>query len=244
MTLFDTADVHGFGHSEEVLGQGLGADRNRVVICTKFGLRRGRDSAIVRDSSAERVQVALKESLRRLRIECIPLYLIHYLDGHSPLEETMLALEKMVRQGKIGRVGCSNFSADQLRVAHAAYPLSAFQAPYNLIDRKAEVELFPLCDELGIGVITHSSLAQGILSGKYLGKTVEFTPEDVRSRSPYFSGGDLERENVVRGLYQLGARMGVTPGQVAIRWVLEHPSVVTALTGVKEPGQVSENVEG
>ena len=185
VNFFDTADVYGLGHSERILSKALGNHRSNVVISTKFGLEWDESGNIQNNTTPERVVEAVENSLRRLNIESIPLYLIHHFDGVTPIERTMEALIECKKAGKIQNIGCSNLSMEMVDEANRLIPLSAVQIPYNVIDRGVEEDILPFLKELNISSLAFSSLAHGLLSGKYASK-VEFSHDDIRSRSPYF----------------------------------------------------------
>jgi len=244
INFFDTADVYGLGHSEEVLSRALGEERKRVVIATKFGVRIGENGRSYRDLSPDWLSKALEHSLRRLRLDCIPLYQIHHPASGISMEGTLEALDRYKDQGKIRYIGCSNFSVEELRLAQKGHRLESLQVAYNLVDRGIERDLLPYSKGLKMGVIAYSPLAQGLLSGKFDEKT-KFSEDDMRSRSKYFADGNLEANlRVVRELRQIAQSLGKTPAQVAIRWLIEHPSVASAIPGVKTARQVEENVGG
>ena len=241
VNLFDTADVYGLGHSEEVLRRGLGEDRKRVVIATKFGLRWDSEARITRDISPQRVTEALEGSLRRLDIDAIPLYFIHGPDNSTPIEATMGALVRCQESGKVLHIGCSNLPLETVRRARAISPVTGLQSSYNIVDRTAEQTVIPFCRELGISLITFSSLAQGLLTGKY-GSRVAFGEQDIRKRSQYFAEERaVDNMEIVMRTAAVARRLGVTPAQVALRWLLDNPHVACALTGIKRSGQIEEN---
>lgn len=241
INFFDTADVYGFGHSEEILAKGLGESRKKVVIATKFGLKWDRKGKITRDISPKRVVEALEASLRRLRIDCIPLYQIHWPDFKTPISETMLALMKCQKAGKIRYIGCSNFSVDLINEAQKTFRVESLQVPYNIIDRKIEEELIPCCRKWKMGLITYSSLVQGLFTGKYK-KGAKFDKDDVRSRYENWRGKKLEANlRLVEELKKMGDKYKKTPAQIAIRWILDNPSIDCALTGVTKPEHIIEN---
>ena len=160
------------------------------------------------------------------------------------MEGTLEALDRYKDQGTIRYIGCSNFSVEELRLAQKGHRLESLQVAYNLVDRGIERDLLPYSKGLKMGVIAYSPLAQGLLSGKFNEKT-KFSEDDVRSRSKYFADGNLEANlRVVRELRQIAQSLGKTPAQVAIRWLIEHPSVASAIPGVKTARQVEENVGG
>lgn len=243
INLFDTADVYGFGHSEEVLSRALGDDRERVVVATKFGVSWDASGTTGRDISPRSLVRALEASLRRLRLDAIPLYQIHWPDDTTPIADTMEALVRCKQAGKIRGIGCCNFSAELLGQAAEFGPIVSIQVPYNVLDRRAETAIFAECRELGIGTLAYSPLGQGVLSAKYDGGT-RFDKRDVRSRSVYFRASEFGRNlKVAERLGEVGARYGKTPAQVAIRWVLDNTDVACALAGMKTASQVVENAE-
>lgn len=245
INFFDTADVYGLGRSERILSAALGKRRHDVVIISKFGvgwqenLGGGRAKTFL-DSSPRRVVAALENSLRRLRIDCMPLYLVHWPDPRTPIAETMEALLRCQEAGKVKHIGVSNFPAHLIREANQVANLTAVELSYSLINRKTERELL-CCQELGISVLMYGLLAQGILTGKY-GLDARFGTNDRRSRLDHFQGKNLAKNlRVVDRLKEVGQRYGKTPAQVAIRWVLDSPSVACAIVGIKTPRQLGEN---
>lgn len=242
VNFFDTADVYGLGHSEEVLAQSLGEQRKEVVIASKFGVRWDSTGRIWKDTSPRYLRQALEASLRRLRVDCIPLYYAHWPDGVTPVVETMAELERVRQEGKIRWIGLSNFSADAVREALTICPVQAVQLQLSLIDRELAQDILPLTTKEKITLVTWGSLAQGLLTGKYREGTT-FEAGDRRNRYDNFLG-DKFRANlkVVELLRNIAARLGTTPAQVAIRWLLDTPGVGVVLFGAKRPGQVEDNV--
>ncbi|MDB4949649.1 MAG: aldo/keto reductase [Gemmatimonadetes bacterium] len=245
VTLFDTADAYGLGRSEEALSAALAERRHDAVIVSKFGIaweHAGDGRARTwKDASPARVTAALEASLRRLRVDRIPVYLVHWPDGATPVEATMEALARQVEGGKVGWVGLSNFAAPEVRRAHAAFPLAAVECEYGLLAREAEAELLPACAELGVGVLAYGALAQGLLTGKYRADA-RFGADDRRHRLPRFQGEALSRglETADR-LAEAGAAVGATPAQLALRWALEGPAVAAVIAGAKTPAQAEAN---
>ncbi|MFC2057185.1 aldo/keto reductase [Chloroflexota bacterium] len=243
INIFDTAPIYGLGHSEEVLGKTLGSERKRVIIATKLGLTWKSEEVFQKttDSSPANINREIDESLRRLKTDYIDLYQIHWPDPNTPIEETMSALEKLKKAGKIRCIGCSNFSVELLENSLEYGRIRTVQILYNLVDRKVEKYLLPFCRDNDIGVLTYSSIAQGLLSGKYDEHT-KFGSDDYRSKDEHFQGEVflknltiLERVNIV------ARKLNRSPAQIALRWVLENSSVTTALVGVKNITQVEEN---
>jgi len=246
INLFDTADVYGLGLSETRLSRALGQYRHRVVIITKFGVSwkyvPGQQRASTfRDSSPTHMVTALENSLRRLRIDCIPIYCVHWPDPNTPIADTIEALQKCQRQGKIRYIGLSNFPPDLVRLAHSAQPLGAVQLQYSLLARDQEADISMCRRQIGVSVVAYGVLAQGLLTGKYR-PDARFPNTDRRHRLPHFTPPALERNlAVVERLRKVGKTRCKSPAQVAIRWVLDNPDVACAVVGAKTPDQVEMN---
>jgi aryl-alcohol dehydrogenase-like predicted oxidoreductase len=246
VNFFDTADVYGLGRSEQILAEALGPDCRKVIIASKFGVNwnvvPGNRARTFFDSSPARLLEALEGSLRRLRLDCIPLYYIHWPDPKTPIADTVEALIKCKEAGKIRYIGVSNFSSEQIRQAHAVHSLATVQVPYNLLQRQAESDVLPCCDELGIRAVAYGPLAQGLLTGKY-GADAKFDSDDRRSRLSHFQKETL-KENLasVERLEVIGKQYEKKPAQVAIRWILDNPSMSCAIIGIKNAYQLEENL--
>jgi aryl-alcohol dehydrogenase-like predicted oxidoreductase len=239
VTLFDTADVYGLGASERLLGRALGADRKRVIIASKFGVAWDPDGRTWKDASPRHAVTALEASLKRLDVDCIPLYQIHWPDPKTPLSDILDVLERCRDQGKIQYIGCSNFDAPQL--TGSADRLSSIQYRFNLAEREREEDIRMCRRILGLGVIAYSVLARGLFSAKFR-EPVTFGPGDTRSSDPNFQGERLHRMlQLVANINEVAARYARTPAQVAIRWVLDHPDVSCALVGAKSVEQMVDN---
>lgn len=247
INFFDTADVYGLGRSEEMLSRALGARRREVVIATKFGINwelypGGGRARTFRDSSPKRVVEALEGSLRRLKLDSIPLYQVHWADPDVSVRDTMEALVKCQEQGKIQHIGYSNATCKALYEAHQIHQLASLEVPYNLGDRTIEEGTIPCCMELGIGVLAYEPFAQGLLTGKY-DRNSKFGEDDRRHRLKHFQGIELERYlKIVDMLKKIALRYGRSPAQVALRWVLDNTSITAAIVGIKTPDQADENV--
>jgi aryl-alcohol dehydrogenase-like predicted oxidoreductase len=254
VNFFDTADFYGFGRSEELLGRALGSRRAEAVIATKVGLtsRGGRtdfsatqmlelEDHIEKDLSRKHIIQAVEGSLRRLRTDAVDLYLLHWPDLRTPLEETMGAMAELVKAGKVRAVGCSNFSVAQMREGASYLRFDAHELPYNLLDRRAEKELLPACIADGVGVMTYWSLGKGLLSGKYSERST-FGLDDWRHYDPLFKGEQLQSNlSTVEQLKTIAAQEGITPAQLAIAWLIHQPGVTSAIVGAKRPDQVAQN---
>jgi len=245
INVFDTADVYSLGESERALARALGPRRHDLFIVTKGGVRwelpPGAKRAITSfDLGPAYIRQALEDSLRRLEIDAIPLYLLHAPDRRVPIEESLEAVVKLKEAGKIRAFGLSNFSFDEIRRAEQLAPIAAVELRYNLIERGAETELFPWCRERGIGIFTYGPLAEGLLAGKYSAAS-RFDPSDRRSRLPHFQGEALERNlRIVERVKRLAADHSKTAAQIAVNWVLARDAVTSAVVGVKNVNQLEE----
>lgn len=254
VNLFDTADFYGFGRAEEWLAKALGRRRQEAIIATKVGLvsRDGRrdfgssqllelEEHIGKDLSRRHVIETAEASLRRLRTDVIDLYLLHWPDPATPIEETMAALEELFQAGKIRAAGCCNFPVDLMQQATARFPLQAHQLPYSVLHRGAEEALLPACRAGGIGVIAYWVLCKGLLSGKYTGQST-FGDDDWRHYDPLFQGEAYQRNlKMVARLREIAAGEGITAGQLAIAWALQQPGISSAIIGAKTAMQAVEN---
>ena len=251
ITCFDTAEAYGMGVSEEALARALSGRRSDVVIATKFGV--GYDEMPNRrDSSRSRVFVSIDKSLQRLRTDHIDIYLVHWPDPNTPLEETVAALDEVVRQGKVRYIGVSNFRPAQIEETMRLRRIDVVQYAWNMFVRRMQAEIFPYCAAQQIGVMAYGSLAYGILSGAFRAG-MRFEEGDWRSK-----GGILGNLNLFRTLFgredfprnlaavdelkRLAAKYGKTLPQFALRWTLSNPVIGTALVGFRTPAEVTENL--
>lgn len=251
VTCFDTAEAYGMGVSEEALARALIGHRNDVVIATKFGVGY-EDKPNRRDSSRARVLASIDNSLKRLRTDHVDIYLVHWPDPLTPLDETMRALDDIVRQGKARAIGVSNFRLAQIEEAMRLHPIDVVQYAWNLFDRRMQTEIFPYCAAQQIGVMAYGSLAYGMLSGTFH-TGMRFEENDWRAK-----GGMLGSLNLFRTLFgpehfprnlaaveelkRLAARYGKSLPQFALRWTLSNPVVGTALVGFRTQAEVDENL--
>jgi aryl-alcohol dehydrogenase-like predicted oxidoreductase len=251
MTCFDTAEAYGMGVSEEALARALGLRRNDVVLATKFGVGY-EEMPNRRDSSRVRVLTSIDKSLQRLRTDHVDIYLVHWPDPNTPLDETMAALDDVVRQGKVRYVGVSNFRLPQIEEAMRTRRIDVVQYAWNMFDRRMQTEIFPYCAAQEIGVMAYGSLAYGMLSGTFH-PGMSFDENDWRSRGGMVGNLNLFRTlfgpehfprnlAAVEDLKRLAAKHGKTLPQFALRWTLSNPVVGTALVGLRTPAEVSENL--
>jgi 1-deoxyxylulose-5-phosphate synthase len=271
ISTFDTGDAYAQGESERLLGQALGRDRHRAVICTKVGLRvedsesehassfrggydhasRWHRSISPNDAGLGRIHIvkAVEDSLRRLGTDWIDLYQVHRWDHDVPLEETLRALDDLIRSGKVRYIGCSQYSAEQMRIAadltgeRNLSPFVSMQLPYNMVSRTAEAEIMPAAQETGIGLLTFQTLAGGILTGRY--KDPEGPEEGSRLasravlRDRYWSDDTFA---FVKKLEALAHQFGRRAEELAIAWNLAQPSVSGVLVGADSAENVVRNV--
>ena len=248
INFFDTADVYGLGRSEAMLGKALGSRKKEVIIATKFGVNwkphanGGRALTFV-DCSPGRVREALEGSLRRLNIDCIPLYFFHWPDPRIPIVDTLDALRKCQKEGKIRYFGCANFSVPLLAEAIKEGEIVAAETPYSVVNRSAEKEFLPFCSQQNLSVLAYGVLGFGFVTGKY-GPETKFETNDRRNRLEIFQKSSWAKNKALReALNTVATRLHKTPAQVAIRWVLENRSVRCVVVGCKSRDQLEDNLE-
>lgn len=244
INFFDTAPVYGFGHSEELIGKALKPFRDKVIYATKCGLRWDKSSlsAIRKDASRSSILEEIDQSLQRLDTDVIDLYQVHWPDVETDQKETMETLLEIQEKGKIRHIGVSNYSAEQIKECLKYGKIVSLQPEFSLLAREIEKETVPVCLENDIGIIAYSPLASGVLTGKY-DKNTRF--EDWRSKGIIgtFTGeGFIKNIEKVDRLKEIAEAEGKTCGQMAINWVLRQQGLSTALVGVKNSGQVKENL--
>ena len=236
----DTAAVYGLGHSEEVVGKALQGRATKPLVFTKCSMRWGADRKIYRSLKKESLREELEASLRRLGVDTIDLYQIHWPNPEDEIEGGWETLARFQEQGKVRYIGVSNFSVAQMKRAQAIAPITSLQPPYSLLRRDIEKEILPFCQENHIGVINYSPMVSGLLTGKMTAERVKNLPEDDwRKQSPNFQSPKLERNLALAELLkQIGNQHGVEAGVVAIAWTLRHPVITAAIVGARRPDQV------
>ena len=238
ITAFDTAEVYGNGHSEQVVGQALADVRDRVVLATKV---------FANHLKYQQVIEACDRSLKNLQTDYIDLYQIHWPAGSFksemvPIAETMEALNALKQQGKIRAIGVSNFSRDQLAEAMQYGRIDSLQPPYNLFWRGVEQDLMPYCVEQNISIIAYSPLAQGLLTGRF-GPDHQFEDGDVRAKNKLFKGEAYDRaQAALAQLRPIADRYGCTLGQLAIAWLIAQPQT-SAIVGARKSEQATQNAQ-
>lgn len=243
VTLLDTADMYGPHTNEELVGRAIRDRRERVVLATKFGIRRTAEpDARGIDGRPEYVREACEGSLRRLGVETIDLYYQHRVDPSVPIEETVGAMAELVRAGKVRWLGLSEAAPDTIRRAHAVHPISALQTEYSLWSRDPEDEVLPVVRELGIGFVAYSPLGRGFLTGR-IRRYDDLAPDDYRRQSPRFQGDNFARNlGLVARIEELAREKACTPSQLALAWLLAQGPDVVPIPGTKHRARLEENV--
>ncbi|HEY8550444.1 MAG TPA: aldo/keto reductase, partial [Vicinamibacterales bacterium] len=246
----DTAAVYGLGHSEEVVGRFLAevGPSRRPYVFTKCSLVWDETGTVRHELRPASIRQELEGSLRRLGVDVIDLYQIHWPvwpsspPGADPgsYEEAWTTLAELRREGKVRYIGVSNFNAEQLRKAHAIAPVTSLQPPYSLMRRAIEEEVLPWCRANGVGVIVYSPMLSGLLTGRMTRERIAAMPaDDWRRNNPNFREPALTRNLAAAGkLAEIGARHGRSAGEMAIAWTLRHPAVTGAIVGARSPEQV------
>ena len=238
----DTAAVYGLGHSEEIVAKAVKGSSHKPLIFTKCSMRWDGERKIYRSLKAASVVEELEASLRRLGVETIDLYQIHWPNPDEELEEGWAELAKQQKAGKIRWIGVSNFNVEQMKRAQAIAPITSLQPPYSMLRPAIEPEILPWCQANGVGVINYSPMVSGLLTGRMSAERVAAMPsDDWRRKAVEFNEPRLSRNlRLVELLRGIGARYGVEPGVVAVAWTLHHPAITAAIVG----GRSGEQVKG
>ncbi|HEV2277704.1 MAG TPA: aldo/keto reductase [Acidobacteriaceae bacterium] len=236
----DTAAVYGLGHSEEVVGKALHGRTHKPYVFTKCSMRWTPDRKIYRSLKAGSLQEEVENSLRRLCLDTIDLYQIHWPMPEDEIDEAWETLARFQQEGKVRYIGVSNFSVAQVKRIQKIAPITSLQPPYSLLRRDIEAEILPFCREHNIGVINYSPMVSGLLTGKMTAERVRNMPDDdFRKRSPNFNEPKLSRNlGLAELLREIGKAHGVEPGVVAIVWTLRNPAITAAIVGARRPEQV------
>jgi aryl-alcohol dehydrogenase-like predicted oxidoreductase len=236
----DTAAIYGLGHSEEIVARALKTTSHKPLVFTKCSMRWYADRSIYRSLKARSLAEELEGSLRRLGLETIDLYQIHWPNPETEIEEGWEALAKFREQGKIRWIGVSNFNVDQMKRAQKIAPITSLQPPYSMLRPAIEQEILPFARANGIGVINYSPMVSGLLTGKMTAERVAALPaDDWRRRAVEFNEPRLSQNlKLVELLREIGSAHQVSPGVVAVAWTLHHPAITAAIVGGRSPQQV------
>ena len=236
----DTAAVYGLGHSEEVVARALAGMNTRPYVFTKCSMVWDERRQIGHSLKSESIRRECEASLRRLGVDAIDLYQIHWPNPDGDIEEGWATMAKLQEEGKVRHIGVSNFDVGQMQRALAIAPITSLQPRYSLIHREVEDKILPFAARQEIGVIAYSPMASGLLTGAMTKERIEQMPaDDWRRNHPDFREPLLSRNlRLVRLLKAIGAHHGRTPAEVAVAWVLHHRAVTGAIVGARKPGQI------
>lgn len=239
----DTAPVYGLGRSEKVVGRAIEGLRDKVVVATKCGLLWDKKGDIYGHLKKETIRQEVENSLKRLNIDIIDLYQIHWPDPDEDIEEAWSTVADLVKEGKIRYGGVSNFSVGQLKRIQPIHPVASLQPPYNMIRRGVEKELLQYCKNNNIGIIIYSPLASGLLTGKFTKENVKNLPEDDwrKTKDTDFQEPVLSTNlDLIEGLRRIAQKNNRTVAQLAIAWTLKRLEVTAAIVGARHPAQIKE----
>jgi aryl-alcohol dehydrogenase-like predicted oxidoreductase len=243
VTFFDTAEIYGAGHNEELVGEALAPFKGRVVIATKFGFKdpaAGTGAGL--DSSPRRIRQVVDTSLKRLRVEAIDLLYQHRVDPAVPIEEVAGAVKDLIAQGKVKHFGLSEAGVKTIRRANAVQPVTALQSEYSLWWREPESDILPTCEELGIGFVPFSPLGKGFLTGK-IDETTKFDSTDFRNTIPRFTAENRRNNQaLVEVLGRIASKKKATPAQIALAWLLAQKPWIVPIPGTRRIERLEENI--
>ncbi len=242
VTFFDTAEVYGPFVNEELLGQALKGRRDRVIIATKFGFKIENGAMAGTDSRPAHIREAVDGSLRRLATDHIDLLYQHRIDPKVPIEDVVGTMADLIKEGKVRFLGLSEAGEDNIRRAHETYPISALQSEYSLWERNLEPRIIPLCRELGIGIVPFAPLGRGFLTGN-VKRAEDYPPDDFRHKDPRYQGENFDSNlRAASVVSEMASDKGVTPGQIALAWLLHKGSDIVPIPGTKQRRHLEDNV--
>jgi aryl-alcohol dehydrogenase-like predicted oxidoreductase len=247
VTHFDTAEIYGMGHNEQLLGKAFAGRWDQIVLATKFGPQRdpATGAFLGIDGSPASVRNSCEKSLKRLGAERIDLYYLHRVDTATPIEDTVGEMAKLVQEGKIRAIGLSEASASTLERAHAVHPVAAVQTEYSIFSRDVEQEVLPACAALGVSLVAYAPLGRGMLTGRYASTEDRPTGEtDYRAQmQPRFEPGNLGANlALVETIKKIASRKGGAAAQVALAWVLGQGDHVATIAGTTKLANLQTNV--
>jgi aryl-alcohol dehydrogenase-like predicted oxidoreductase len=243
VTFLDTADIYGLGSNEELVGKALKGRRSEVVLATKFGNVRAADGTFLGvNGKPDYVHSACEASLRQLQVEVIDLYYQHRVDPNTPIEDTVGAMARLIKAGKVRYLGLSEAAPETIRRAHKVHPIAALQTEYSLWSRDPEGELLDTVRQLGIGFVAYSPLGRGFLTAK-ITSVEDLAEDDWRRGMPRFERENFARNmELVEKIRAIAARKGCTPAQLALAWVLAQGDDIVPIPGTKRRQYLEENV--
>ncbi len=239
----DTAAVYGLGHSEEVVAKALAGVRQRPYVFTKCARVWDENRQIGKSLKAASIRRECEDSLRRLKVDVIDLYQVHWPEPPEDIDEGWQTMVKLKEVGKVRWIGVSNFSAEQMGQIAKYGPITSLQPPYSMVRRDIEPSVLPYCEANDIGVLVYSPMQSGLLTGAWTKERHAALPADDwrREKNKHFQEPLFSRNlRLVELLKSIGSRHGRTPGEVAIAWTLRHPAVTAAIVGARKPGQLRE----
>ncbi len=238
ITLIDTADVYGAGHSEELVGRAIRGRRDGVVLATKFGSGSRERGG---NGRPEYVRQSIEGSLRRLNVDYVDLYYLHRVDFSTPIEDTVGAMAQLVKEGKVRHLGLSEAAPATIRRAHAVHPIAALQTEYSLFSREPELEVLPTLRELGIGFVAYSPLGRGLLTGQ-ITRSQDLPEDDWRHSVPRFESQNLERNaRLVEDVRKLADSLHLSPAQLALAWLLHQGQEIVPIPGTRHISNLEAN---
>jgi aryl-alcohol dehydrogenase-like predicted oxidoreductase len=244
VTFLDTAEAYGPFSNEELLGRALEGRRDQVVLATKFGFSFEGGRLTGTDSRPEHVREVAEASLQRLRTDRIDLLYQHRVDPAVPIEDVVGAMTRLVEEGKVRFLGLSEAGEATIRRAHAVHPISALQSEYSLWERNLEGDVLPVLRELGIGLVAFSPLGRGFLTGTAR-RAEEYPEDDYRRGDPRFQGENFDANvRAASVVHDIARRLGATPAQVALAWLLHKGGDIVPIPGTKRRRYLEENVGG
>lgn len=241
INFFDTAEVYGPYHNEELLGRAFKGRRSEVILATKFGfdIREGVRNAVTSDPA--HIRVAVEGSLRRLGTDYIDLLYQHRIDPKVPIEDVVGVMGELVKEGKVRYLGLSEAGVANIRRAHAVHPISALQSEYSLWERNLEADIIPVLRELGIGLVPFSPLGRGFLAGTAK-RAEEYPATDFRNQDPRMQGANFDANmQAAQTVRELAAARGLAPGQVALAWVLQQGDDIVPIPGTRRRANLEQN---
>lgn len=242
VTFFDTAEIYGPFTNEEVLGEALAPFKGKVAIATKFGFAYEGRRVTGRDSSPQNIRRAVDGSLKRLKVDTIDLLYQHRVDPKVPIEDVAGTVKELIQAGKVKHFGLSEPGPQTVRRAHAVQPVAAIQNEYSLLERGSENEIFPICEELGIGFVPWGPVARGFLAGRF-GEGTRFGSDDNRASVPRLQGDALKANMALFNLVRdWAARKGVTQAQFSLAWLLARKPWIVPIPGTTDPHHLAENL--